>query len=257
MNWDDFVRQSGKLKVVNHELHYLADLHIHSYLSIDSGAYLEKIFEMAARRGLACLAITDHDNVGAYPRACILAEGYQIQLLTGAEVTTYARTSRKPFVHLAHVLAINVPYDPLVSYLRHFPYPVRPSLSAFLDFVNGYPEALVIAAHPQPGFGMTSLSFGEIEKYRDLIHAVEVGNATEMLDKSNTMNEAARLLAGKRIGLARRLSLPMVGNSDAHKAELVGRMATRVTLSEGEVLSIPDLIKAGKCKPVLEGKKIL
>lgn len=64
-----------------------ADLHLHTTRS--DGTYSPaQVVELARRGGLAALAITDHDTLGALPDARQAAIGSGLEVLAGAEITT-------------------------------------------------------------------------------------------------------------------------------------------------------------------------
>lgn len=63
------------------------DLHIHT-LHSDGTLSIQEIFELAARREVAALSITDHDSIDAYPVAFELGEQYGIEVLTGVELSS-------------------------------------------------------------------------------------------------------------------------------------------------------------------------
>jgi len=62
------------------------DLHIHSNFS-DSDAELESIFKQAKEKGLACIAVTDHDTLEGMNSARIHSKSYDIELIEGFELS--------------------------------------------------------------------------------------------------------------------------------------------------------------------------
>ncbi len=62
------------------------DLHIHSNFS-DSDAELETIFKQAREKGLACIAVTDHDTLDGMNSARAYSESYGIELVEGLELS--------------------------------------------------------------------------------------------------------------------------------------------------------------------------
>ncbi len=66
------------------------DLHIHSVFS-DSDAGIESIFEEASRKKLACISITDHDNIDAVVAARDYSKAYGIELVEGIELSAQHR----------------------------------------------------------------------------------------------------------------------------------------------------------------------
>ncbi|MBI2093476.1 MAG: PHP domain-containing protein [Candidatus Omnitrophica bacterium] len=64
----------------------LADLHTHTYFS-DGTESPARVVEMAKAAGLAAIAITDHDNIDAFPVALPIAQQLGIELLVGIEMS--------------------------------------------------------------------------------------------------------------------------------------------------------------------------
>ena len=62
------------------------DLHIHSKFS-DSDADLETIFKQAKEKGLACIAVTDHDTLDGMNSARAYSKSYGIELIEGFELS--------------------------------------------------------------------------------------------------------------------------------------------------------------------------
>lgn len=62
------------------------DLHIHSIFS-DSDTDLESIFKQAQKKGLSCIAITDHDTVEGVISARIYSQKYNLKLVDGLELS--------------------------------------------------------------------------------------------------------------------------------------------------------------------------
>lgn len=63
------------------------DLHCHTNIS-DGALSPEQIVSRAIGYGLSHLAITDHDTVGAYDRACVQAQGSDLTVIPGIEIST-------------------------------------------------------------------------------------------------------------------------------------------------------------------------
>ena len=64
-----------------------ADLHMHSYYS-DGILSPEAIVKYAAKIGLRCIAITDHDTVKAVDEATETGNKHNVEVLTGIELST-------------------------------------------------------------------------------------------------------------------------------------------------------------------------
>lgn len=63
------------------------DLHVHTTFS--DGTYEpEEMVALAAQRGLAAVAVTDHDNAGGFTRAKAAGEKYGVEVVPGIEIST-------------------------------------------------------------------------------------------------------------------------------------------------------------------------
>jgi predicted metal-dependent phosphoesterase TrpH len=63
------------------------DLHIHTIHS-DGSSTVEEVFDAASKKGLAAIAITDHDCVDAYPGAFELGLRLGIEVIPGLELSS-------------------------------------------------------------------------------------------------------------------------------------------------------------------------
>lgn len=63
-----------------------ADLHLHTHYS-DGTESPQRVVELAKEAGLSSIAITDHDNVDAFPEAKAAADKFGIELITGIEMS--------------------------------------------------------------------------------------------------------------------------------------------------------------------------
>lgn len=79
-----------------------ADLHCHSTFSDGSLSPL-KLLELAQKKGLFGLSITDHDTIDAYPEAIVEASSRKLLLLNGVELS--ARAGNESI----HILAFGFP----------------------------------------------------------------------------------------------------------------------------------------------------
>ncbi len=64
----------------------VADLHLHTVFSNDSELTVECAFELALKRGLDAIAITDHDGVDAIPAGREASERFGVALVPGVEI---------------------------------------------------------------------------------------------------------------------------------------------------------------------------
>lgn len=64
-----------------------ADLHVHTNLS-DGALSVEAVLHLAARKGLNCISITDHDNVDSWDLGKNLAAELGIEMIPGIELSS-------------------------------------------------------------------------------------------------------------------------------------------------------------------------
>ncbi|MCD4842835.1 MAG: PHP domain-containing protein [Methanosarcinales archaeon] len=170
------------------------DLHIHSCYSKDCSSSVAAILEQAIRAGLDGIAICDHDTVEGSLEARRLVDemGLDLVVVPGIEVTT----------NRGHLLVLGAD--------KAFPINSDPS-----DIIKMARErdCLIVAPHPYKGYPK---SLGDVS---DLdVDAIEVLNSRFILGKFNK----------RAVKMAETLGLPMLGNSDAHFVEMVGRAYTEI-----------------------------
>jgi predicted metal-dependent phosphoesterase TrpH len=175
-----------------------ADLHMHTNLG-DGWASPAKTIEVAIARGLALIAVTDHDHIeGAKRVADLLAQGdYPLRMITGVEVST----------RQGHLLGLFVKKAP-----RHLR-PVEESIDAIKE-----QGGLVVVPHP---FGrlVPSLSRSRIEALLAkgyTIDGIEIFNPSP----ANSSMRAAVRAANQEWKLAE------TGSSDAHFWQHIGSAYT-------------------------------
>ena len=66
----------------------ICDLHCHSKIS-DGSMGIEELLAMAKRRGIAAIAITDHDAVVGATRACVVGKRLGVEVIHGVEMSAY------------------------------------------------------------------------------------------------------------------------------------------------------------------------
>ncbi|NHV99822.1 MAG: PHP domain-containing protein [Thaumarchaeota archaeon] len=172
------------------------DLHVHTFFSRDSLLDPRLLPKVAASRGLAGLAVTDHNFFGAHR----MLESSSLIVVPGMEI----RTSAGDII----VLFIQEPVlsrDPLEVY----------------ELVKKQ-DGILIAAHP---FGFPRLS-SMIEEFTRLLDGVEVVNSRNLFRRQNQ----------KALELARRLGKAETGGSDAHTLYEVGKAYTLAAASSLEEL---------------------
>lgn len=93
MSWDKFCRKNN--------LDYKADLHVHTTAS--DGAYSpSQIVDLAWKKGISALAITDHDTITGLAEADRESNKYQLDFFPGIELSTIYEE------HEMHILGYNI-----------------------------------------------------------------------------------------------------------------------------------------------------
>lgn len=64
------------------------DLHIHSHYSEDGDYSVDYLFELAAKKGLSAISITDHDSIESIPDALNASKIHGVEYIPGIELTT-------------------------------------------------------------------------------------------------------------------------------------------------------------------------
>ena len=191
----------------------LADLHVHSRASSDGRSSVEALIEAARARGLSAITISDHDRCTPLPAV------QDLLLIPGAEITSSK----------GHVLGLFLEAPVDFAALGAFP-PPEQAIAAI--HASG---GLAVLAHP---FAPQKLTPEEIARLG--FDAVETANARAMLKPG--ANEKARQLA-------RKLSVPGTGGSDAHHASELGGCVTEFDC-EPSLAALKEALKAGSCRAV-------
>jgi len=196
-----------------------ADLHLHTKEDPqDSVKYSgRELIDQAYLKGFDVLAITNHGQVTYDNYLAEYARERGIILIPGVEAT----------IGKKHVLLLNMDY----SFHR---------IRTFGDLKLLKDEAcLIIAPHPFfPSF--TSLN-SKLEKHLDIFDAIEYSHC--YLEKINFNRKAE--------DLAKKLSFPLIGTSDAHFLWQIGTTYSLVE-AEKDLESIIAAIKEGKVEIVTE-----
>jgi predicted metal-dependent phosphoesterase TrpH len=180
-----------------------ADLHIHTCHSDGIASVRETLEYASMHTRLDVIAITDHDTIEGALEAAALAHMYRVEVVVGEEIT-----SRE-----GHILGLFLTSR------------VPPRLSA-METVAAIHEqgGLAIAAHPflhavshfPDGFQARMGAGAAIRRVP--FDALEVNDAFPGLALANLRLRRAN---------ARYCRLPLVGNSDSHVKEAIGRSFTR------------------------------
>ncbi|MDG6243475.1 MAG: PHP domain-containing protein [Methanolobus sp.] len=191
------------------------DLHVHSCYSKDSNASPDDILKHAARNGLHGFAICDHDTIEGGIACATRAQetGSKQLVIPGVEVSSSK----------GHILVLGAREN------------IEPGLSPEETIKKArHQGAVVIIPHP---FKVTSHGIGYVQGLDT--DAVEVLNSRCITDGPNNKARKASL----------ELGLPMVGGSDSHEAEMVGRSYTEIEADHLTIESVLDAIRKGNTRP--------
>lgn len=191
----------------------LLDLHVHSCYSKDCKSPVPSIVAHAIASGLDGIAICDHDTTKGSQEAqrLVKEKGYDLLVIPGIEVTTTQ----------GHLL--------LLGTNEEIPKNSEPEEVIRLARER---DCLVIAPHPYKGFPK---SLGDVSGLD--VDAVETLNSRYILGRFNKKAEK----------MAEELDLPMVGNSDAHFVDMVGRAYTEID-SDSSVDEVFKAILSGRTR---------
>ena len=163
------------------------DLHTHTCYSYDSNASPREMVDAAIKKGVSCLAITDHGKIQGAIEAMEYARGKPILIIPGIEVKSKE----------GDILALNVKEK------------IPNKLSA-KETIKKIKEAGGLAIIPHP-FGWFCSFNGDLEGLIKEIDGIEIFNAS--------------LFGGneKALAFARQHNLPWTCGSDAHFPNFVGK----------------------------------
>ena len=199
---------------------FTADMHMHTYYSMDSLTKPEDILKTAIKKGLSCVAITDHNEIGGALQAQKIAKEKKLplQVIIGEEV------SCKEGDLLVYFVKKKIERGPLSEVLREVE----------------RQGAICCAAHPydkrRHGIEIDRLP----KKVLSQIHAIEAFNARCGQDALNKMALEYAIKNRKR----------MFAGSDAHHASEVGTV--RVEFVGVKRLTVKNILSA---KTVIYGKR--
>ena len=185
-----------------------ADLHIHSMHSPDATTTVRAVLKQAADVGLDVIAITDHDAITGSLEARELASQYNVEVVTGAEVTTSD----------GHIVALYVDKLP----------PMDMPLNDTLLWI-GHHGGIAIAPHP----------FNNLPKSLALESVIGVFNnprAKGVLKGIEVYNMATRSFSDTVEKLSVYLPLAKTAASDAHVYWAIGVGRTQFNGSSADDL---------------------
>jgi len=164
------------------------DLHVHTSYSYDSASSPKEMVEAAIKKGVDCLAITDHSEIKGALEAIEYAKGKSILIIPGIEIKSKE----------GDILGLNIKK-------------VIPNGLSAKETIKKIKEAGGMAIIPHP-FGWFCNFKGNLKNLIGEIDGIEILNAS-IFGPGNK----------KALAFAQRFNLPFTAGSDAHFPGFVGR----------------------------------
>ena len=193
-----------------------ADLHVHSLASADGSSTTRQLAAQAKARGLAAIAVSDHDVCTPLPAHA------DVLLIPAVELSTDS----------GHVLGLFLQRPISGEFLRGY----LPAADCIAE-IHRCGGAAVLA-HP---FAPQKLEQRELQSLS--LDAVETANARAALRPG--ANEKANALANA-------MGLPSTGGSDAHSAREIANAYTEFDAENCTLDALREALLAGRCRAVLQ-----
>lgn len=175
------------------------DLHIHTYFSRDCAVSPERVLQMARRRGLARIAITDHNSVQGALEAQRLAPDF---VIVGEEVKTEDGELLAYFI--SETIPANLSLEETVRRIRE-------------------QGGVVGVSHPLDRLRREAIGVELLDRIAPLLDCLEGFNARVIFPSDNGRAQAFALAHG----------LPGTAGSDAHSVLEVGRAGVELPPFQG------------------------
>jgi predicted metal-dependent phosphoesterase TrpH len=222
----------------------LIDFHIHTKYSDGSGSP-EAIIKIAIRKGIRCIAFTDHNNCQAYNRAVDYIKKNKLEnkiwILSGVEITCVENKLFSSFFYQRHLLLIGNNQEKLERLLKN-----NNKVYLFLEVLKWAKKNkfLVIVPHPNIFGGIRSMNLLEVMRYAKYIDVIEVHNGT---NRQGYPSFIYNILHKNRMEIAKICHLPTMANSDAHMKFVLGRyFNTKILAKPKNTTELMKYIKNGK-----------
>ena len=172
------------------------DLHLHTSWSYDATASAETLFDQARKRGVRCLAVTEHHVLDSLPQVREVAEGYpEIRVIPAAEMSV--TTSIGAVDLLCYGFPLEIPaevqrvLDQYHAWQREFGAAVSASLLAIgIDYPDEKRRALLEFYRPAEAIEVQGLTHVKGGIQRDFF--LKAGYATDEWDYRALLERAAR-----------------------------------------------------------------
>lgn len=191
---------------------YEFDLHMHSQHSFDGIMSPAQMVSIAKRRGLAGIAVTDHNTIRGGLEARELNQDPNFLVIVGAEIQTEVGDILGLFLH---------------SEIKS-----RRSREV-VDEIQGQGG---IAVLPHPFSHHKNITAALLDR----LCGIEIYNGRDKQDFSSQIREQYALPH----------SLTMMGNSDAHLYWEIGRARTRIDLERLGAEQVREALSSGRCEPL-------
>lgn len=195
------------------------DLHVHTYVSYDSISSPKSIVKEAQKKGIDCLAITDHGEVKGYQEVKKFAKGKNILIIKGIEVKSKS----------GDIIGLNIKDK------------IPEGLTA-QETIKRIKKQGGFVVVPHPFFKHYPFK-KDLNLFLDQIDAIEILNSSI----SKKANERTSNFVKKN-------NLPFTVGSDAHSACFVGEAYLEIPGSNLLVQEVLSSIKEKKGK--VKGKEI-
>ncbi|MCL4533592.1 MAG: PHP domain-containing protein [Bacteroidetes bacterium] len=191
--------------------HILADLHCHTHCSPDCDMTPQRLVAAALRRGLECIAVTDHNTMANVREVQALAP---FKVIPGEEIKT--------------------PYGEIIGLFLRDEIPAGLSPQETCDRIREQ-GGLVVVPHPFDLVRSSHLGKPFLESILPSVDALEVKNARVVFWWHNARAKAC----------AQRHGLPMTAGSDCHMPIEVGQVRVEMPPFHG-VEDFLDCLRQGR-----------
>jgi len=201
------------------DAYFIIDPHVHTPASACGRTTFPGLLSWASRKNLNGFVVTDHDTFQGVEIMKRLAKGTELIIYRGIELTTLE----------GHLLLLGSTELP--------PSGIIPTVE-ILDLVNAE-GGVAIAAHP-----FRRIYTENIRNLGDLVYELDLDGVELNANCSKTENTLARKAAKIQ-------NLALIGGSDAHRDQDLGRMVTGFS----EIIENEDdlihAIRARRCRPLV------
>ena len=193
------------------------DMHVHTKYSKDSLLSLEGLFSVCRRKGINCIAITDHNTIRG---ALEFQKRFPLRVIVGEEIESKA----------GEIIGLFLKEE------------IPPGLSAGKTIATIKKQGgLVYLPHPFDRWRKASIDFKSIEPFWNEVDIIEVFNSRSLI---SSWNEQALELAGER-------RKPYGVGSDAHSEKEVGKSLVEIEDFHSPAEFVANLTRA----KIIEKKK--